>query len=369
MRLALIPFLFFLNFYSFCQNNERLWEHGKLTWEDFRSEPVDSNQNDSELSYHISYATIREKTGDSILLKFQTKNFINPKNSWVKESKKNDQLLEYNQVLFDIIEIHRRELQYELNRISNIYKADKIFSQRNEKLSAEIRLFQRQTKSGSGLSKLKEWRWKVDQELNDRRLEVIPEFRDKNFGIGLNIGFGTGLFSGNIRNHFTPSFNIGYGFDFAYKKFSLLLNASLSNNKVRQAFSENQLTWESDLKTNLTILDASLGYSFIDNSKHKVTSFAGIGVFEVAVPDNEGDNYSNHRITSTSLVYGLNYDFKFLKAIRLTPAPFFNGYRERAEHSLRVRLYFAHPTFENLRGTSFNLTVGYSLFSRIIKLD
>jgi hypothetical protein len=369
VKLALIPFLFFLNFYSFCQNNERLWEHGKLTWEDFQSESIDFNQNDSELSYHISYSTTREKTGDTTFLKFQTKNFIIPKNSWVKENKKNDQLLKYNQVLFDIIEIYRRELQYDLNRIGNIYLADKIFSQLNEKLNAEIRLFQRQTKLGSEYSKLDEWSLKIDEELKDLELEAIPEITDKNFGIGLNIGFGTGLFSGNIRNNFTPSFNIGYGFDFAYKKFSLLLNASLASNKIKDGFSENQLTWESNLKTNTTILDASLGYTFIDNSKHKITSFAGIGVFEVAVSDNEGDNYSNHRITSTSLVYGLNYDFKFLKAIRLTPAPFFNGYKERAEHSLRVRLYFAHPTFENMRGTSFNLIVGYSLFSRIIKLD
>jgi len=368
VKQALIIFLVFISYHCLSQDNERLWEQGKLTWDDFQAEPLFSSPNDSELSYQLSYSTTRTKSADTVILKFKTKNYINPKISWIKESQKSEKLLRYNQVIFNIIELNRRKLQYDLHRIESVYQSESVFNTHNENLNYDLRLFYEKTKSGNNLSDLDSLENKISRKLEANPLEIIPEFTEKNLGFGFNLGLGTGLFSGTINEYLSPTFNFIYGFDIAYKNAILFLNGSLSSSKVKRQFTENQLLWNEGIKTNIAILDVSLGYALVDNAKHKLTPYAGMGVFEVSVAENEGEAFNDHRITDFGLIYGLNYDFKFRKSLRFTPAPYANGYREKTENNIRARLYITHPNFENMNGTSINLAISYSFFGKIINI-
>ena len=368
MKTTLLTFLLFLTVLCFGQSDERQWEEGKLTWDDFKGEPFTSSTKASELNYQLSYSTTKKRIGDTTLFAFQTKNYINPNISWVKNAYKSDELLRYNQVIFNILELHRRRLQSQLHRIYNLNWAEEKLRTQYQNCNYEIKQFQNDTQLGTDESALEYWDQRIAQELKDNPFELVPEISDKNLGYGLNAGFGTGRLTGTISDSFTPTFNFMFGFDVAYKNTILFLNGTLAGNRVKSDYSEDGLLWPKDLKTNVAVLDVSIGQALIDNAKHKLTPFAGLGILEFTAANREGEEYEDHRIVNYGLIYGLNYDFKFRKGIKLTPSPYGATLKERTEQNFRVKLYVTTAEYENMKGISINLTVGYAVFGRIIEI-
>ncbi len=368
MKKFLLTVLLFSSLLSYGQSNTRLWEEGRLTWSDFKGKPFATSPNASEINSHLSYETIKKRFGDTVLFTFVTRNYINPNASWVKEFSMSNQLLKYNQVIFDIQELYRRELQVQLHRIDGLYLAEEKFRTVRQDCYYEIKRFQNDTQMGFDKDALDYWHERVAQLLEVHPLEVIPGTSDKNFGYGLHFGFGTGLFTGTISEYFTPTFNFIFGFDFAYKNTLLFLNATLAGNRTKKDYVEEELLWPKDLRSNVAIIDLSIGQTVVENAKHKITPFVGLGILEFSVAEKEGEAYEDHRIVNYGLIYGLNYDFKFQKRIRLTPsygAPF----RERVDQKIRVKVYATSANYESMKGTSINFTLGYAIFGRFIRIN
>jgi hypothetical protein len=339
MKKILCLFLSLLCFEAIGQSVERLWEEGELSWDDFKGEPFEESPNSSELNYNLSYITTKKKVGDTTLFMFETRNYMNPGISWVKESDKSEQLLKYNQVLFDILEVHRRKLQSTLHRLDNIYRAEDKFRTEFEYCNQELRRFRKETKQGADLAVLDYWEKRISTELGDNPFELIPEYDEGWFGYGMNAGFGAGLLTESIGEHFTPTFDFTYGFDFAIKNTVLNLNAVLAGNRVKLDYREDDRLWPKDLKTNVAIIDLSIGQTIFNNAKHKITPFAGFGIMEFSVAEKEGEEYQDQRIVNYGVIYGLYYDLKFKKSIRITPSPFGGRYREAVDQSIRVKLF------------------------------
>lgn len=369
MKKALFIFSLFLTLQCLGQSNQRLWEDGKLSWDDFKGAPFTSSAHATELNYQLSYATVKKRIGDTTLYAFQTKNYFNPNISWVKNSYKSEELLRYNQVLFDILEVHRRRLQSTLHRIDDLYLAEEKFRTQYQNCNDEIKRFQEDTKSGTDTSALEYWKQRIAQELSDNPLELVPKLTDRNFGCGINVGLGTGVLTGTVSDFFTPTFNFMFGFDFAYKNTILFLNATLAGNSVKREYTEDGLLWPENLKTGVAIIDVSIGQILLDNAKHKITPFVGLGILEFTAAEREGEEYEEHRIVDYGLIYGVNYDFKIRNKIKLVAPPGGSHLRERSEKNLRIRLYATSAKFENMKGTSINMTVGYALFGRIISIN
>ena len=311
---------------------------------------------------------MKKRVNDTTLRIFRTENYINQNLLWVKDSDKSDQLLKYNQVLFNILEIHRRRLQNELHRVNSVNMARETLRTHNQNSNYEIKQFQNDTKLGTDQSALEFWDQLTSRELHEYPFELVPQIVDRNFGYGLNTGFGRGVLTGSISDYFTPKINFMYGFDVAYKNTNLFLNGTLSRYRVKRDYTEDGMLWPENLKTNVAILDVSIGQTLIDNPNHKITPFVGFGLLEITASRGKGELYEDHRITNYGLIYGLNYDYKFRKGIRLTPSHYGITFRERVEQNIRVKLYVTPAVFENMRGASINLTIGYSLFGRAIRV-
>lgn len=369
MKKAVIPgiiFLLIISFYqSFSQSAERNWEEGELTWEDFKGEAFSSSPHVSELFTQLGYSATKKKFKDTSIYLFETRNYINPQISWVKEQYKTDKLLQYNQVIFNIMEVHRRRLQHELHRIYSIYMAEEKYRTHFAASTYEVKRLQEETNYGTDFLALESWDRRVKKELEALPYNIVPEIKNGNFGYGFQAGFGSGVFTNNLKDHFKPTFNFIFGFDFAFKNTILFLNGTLAGNRVKKEFIENDLTWAKDMKTNVAIMELSIGQSIIDNAKHKVTPFVGLGVLEFTAKDEE---LVDHKLVDSRLIYGINYDFKLRKFIRLTPPPF-GTFREKSESSIRTKLYITSGKYDNLKGTSINLSVSYAIFGRIIKVQ
>ncbi len=111
-------FAFIFSFLLLPQHNSEkiTWsENQKLTWQDFKGEPVPSASfvasTNSGLSFQYSYTT----KGDDVSVKYSVSSFFDPNSSWYKPSKVNDHILNHEQAHFDISELHARKLRKNLD--------------------------------------------------------------------------------------------------------------------------------------------------------------------------------------------------------------------------------------------------------------
>jgi len=362
-------FLFFSLFTTlfYAQDNRKNWSKEKLTWNDFQGVAVNGD-NVSKLKYVLSLETKKKEINDTIFNFTEASAYMDRNLSWVKKDQKNNQSLIYNQVIFNLVELHRRKLQLDLNQMNSIYESDLIFNQHFSNLNNEIAKFQKQSKKGNNLPTIEIWEVLINDKLKEYSNKSIKKFKNNKVGLGMFIGLGSGIFTNSLKDHVTNNvINLTYGFDIAYKKHTLFLNGSLSFNIVKKEFIVDDITWMKDKKTTLALIDVSYGYPIIDNSKLKLIPFAGLCITELTSKNNEEDK--DLKLVDYNLIFGLNADYKIKRIVNFTPSAFSGG-KEYKETSIRVKLFANKVNYSNnLQGYSVNLSVGISWFMHRITLE
>jgi len=350
------------------QDFKKEWADGKLTWEDFKEREGGGGQQISELKYYLGYNSGKQKYGDTVISRNIAHGYMDKNLSWINPKYKTEQHLRYNQIVFDIVEVHRRRLQLELDRISSGFEFQGKFQIIYHSCSNEIERFNREADGGNNLNSLVFWEQKLSDELNSYKKTHIPDFETRSFGYGMHAGFGTGFFTGTISEHFSPTFNFIFGFDFAYKKSIFYLNGTLAGGKVRQDYVSDK-NWYKKQNANLAVIDVSYGYAFLDNRKFKLAPFAGLGITELSGQnkDNKEDGLS---FVDYNVIFGINADYKLRTKINLLPNPFFGAaVKEKVETSIRARLYVTRANLtSDLSGYSVNLTIGLCGFGNMIRV-
>ncbi len=346
------------------QENRKNWTDGKLTWNDFQER--EQSIGVSELKYFVGYSTGKQKFEDTTVFRIQTFCYVDRNLSWVDKGFKNDQNLKYNQVIFDIAELYRRKLQYELDRVSSIYEVELRFNQNFTKLNKEIDQFQQESNGGQNWEVINQWDTLIQNELKFYENPEIPKFSKRNFGYALHAGLGSGTFTGTLGEHFGSTFNFIFGFDFAYKKSILYLNGTLAGSKVLKDYLSDK-NWYQGQHVDVAIMDVSYGYAIVDKSKIKLTPFFGLGITELS-GENKDDTEDALRNVDYNLIFGINTDYKINKRLNIVPVAYF-GMKESVETSIRARLYITRTNyFDDLNGYSINLTIGLCGFGNMLRL-
>ena len=118
---------------------------------DFREREISFENTTSELKYLIGYKTRKEKINDTVVFRLQSFCYTDTQLSWIKQGFKTPQKLQYNQVIFNIAELYRRKLQYDLDRLGSCFSVETAFKHQYEALNNEVEIFQSQSLSGRGL--------------------------------------------------------------------------------------------------------------------------------------------------------------------------------------------------------------------------
>jgi hypothetical protein len=144
-------------------------EERKLKWEDFQGEPIESSVSACE-SFFVNPATA-EKFDMFSQVELTAICLFDKKKSWVKKESADDNLLLYNQVLFDIYELHTRMLRKEFAESEFTYKLDEefhsLFEKNNSALMDEIQKFRRESKLGMEENVVKDWSIKINGRLKE----------------------------------------------------------------------------------------------------------------------------------------------------------------------------------------------------------
>lgn len=345
------------------QGDKKYWTEGKLTWVDFRGQASDKGV--SELKYLLGYNSDKQKYGDTTIVRITAFCYMDKALSWVAPDFKTDEVLRYNQVIFDITELYRRRLQYALDRTDSYLLLEDTFRRIYSECANEIDELEHDTDRGQNANAIVSWEKTISNALGETEDQGIPSFTTTNFGYGMHAGVGAGTFTGTVGDYFGRTFNFIFGFDLAYKNSIFFLNATLAGGKVTKDYLSDN-TWYKNQTDNVAILDVSYGYAVIDNANFKLTPFAGLGVTEIS---RNTDRAEDVRLLDSNVLFGINADYKIRTRLNLVPSVFFYGLKEKVETSARLRLYLSRANYySDLSGYSINLTIGICGFGRFIRL-
>jgi hypothetical protein len=380
-RTLLIFFAFFVLNFVWGQKNQNLPK--PLSWNNFKEVSQPQN-NDAPfyLAYKMKCRRERTHFHDTTIIRYRLKCQLNPQKSWVLKSAKTPNALEYNQVIWDIVNI-------ECQKFDNSLKKEVFISDTEIERRAEIVKYDIESKVASFKSISKERKDSIEIRLQAAKnaQEVVifaprpmPNFRKREFGCGLNVVVGKGFFTQSLKENIYSPYFWGYGFDFAKNRNLICVNGSVGYTKVKDFYRESPAIWITKENLNFTCIDLSYGYALVDNAKHKVTPFLGIGLAEISLNSRDSTEKTDKLyLLRWNAVGGINYDFKFRKNLRLgykiTHSSFQNflddennGFKEGnsfTEYAIRTRLYVTKANFQpDLNGFCINLSLGFSLFTR-----
>jgi hypothetical protein len=364
----LFTFLLFILFVNISaqESDFKYWQEGKLTWNDFKGE-TGFPLLDSELKYFLTYGSEKQKFNDTTVYRIAAKGYIDRDLSWSKTFKKTDQNLAYFQVVFDIVELHRRGLQNKLDRLEVVYNAENELRSAMYNCEKTLADFKKESQQGADTIVVQRWQKTIQTELGTTAGKSIPAFTKRNFGYGMHAGFGKGFNTGTIKDNFPSTFNFIFGFDVAYKDVTLFLCGTLGSSKADQSYN-GEINIPKGERAGVAIGDVSLGYPVLNKAKFKLMPFAGLGFLEYSEkPEPDETNYKS--MAATGYLFGLNTDYKFRKGLSFFPETFFQK-REYVEFTLRARLYVAHANLSpDMKGFSINLTLGLNMAGNYIRIS
>lgn len=335
----------------------------RLRLSDFHA-PTQPGLGGSEFYYQIGYevrptSLWSQPAIDAFCLMFRNL-------SWVSETARTERTLAYNQVLFDLVEIHTRQMKAKLIALG----ADRHFKQRakeieyltNAELGSEVNRFRGETGGGDDLPVLQRWQRQVIRRLHDVP-DLVTTFQSSKLGFGAFGGGGGVLPTGPLAQTLNPSAGIVFGLDIAIRRTVVLLHPTLYNGSLRAGFSHQSQTWESGMRVSPTLLEVGLGRLVRDTPRSRLIPYVGYRLLELSPRDRTDERYKGFSLLSHAPTAGLILDIKLGDNTRQP------DHSEESFWFIRTKLSYSPVlTTKPFTGGLINLQVGFGGFGRARKV-
>lgn len=344
--------------YSNSQAKEaKYWDEGKLTWEDFSVS--DTSSHASVLSYHLGYNSAKFRKKEFQVTRILAYCYVDTKKSFVGSKKKTDRLLEYNQLIFDIVELHRRELQFQMDRLNSVFKGEEVFRKVQTKCQIEVKMFKKDSEKGKNIKEIKRWRELINKRLEETPDNIEAQYNHSLWGYGINLGAGANIFTGDITDYIDPGFNFQMGLNFSYGRNNLYGDLNYSNTRLKKDI-EGKTIMKDGRLLGYSLITLSYGFSIIKNNRHSVTPFAGFSYTELGDYDSSLDKKES--IDCYCPHIGVNYEYDFIELLKLTPNSVF-GVKESLNTKIFARILVSKHDFNSdIKGIAINASVGLKIY-------
>ena len=282
----------------------------RLQLSDFHS-PTQPGLGGSEFHYQLGYevrptSLWSEPAIDAYCLMFRSL-------SWVSETARNERTLAYNQVLFDLVEVHARQMKAKLIALHAGRhfkpKAKEIEYLTNSELGAEVNRFRAETGGGDDQETLQRWQRQVVHQLYDTP-ELITTFRSSKVGFGLFVGGGGAVATGSLAKTLSPLAGLTYGVDVAFRRNLLVLQSAFYNAHLEQPFTHQNQAWDEGMRVRPVLVEVGLGHTIHDGPRSRVIPYLGYRLLELSPQDRTDERYKGFSLTNHAPIAGLIVDIK-----------------------------------------------------------
>ena len=377
----LLTFCLFLLAFTFlqAQTDRRLWSQGPLTWNDFTIMPASFGQR-SYLQYGIGYNPVRDTLDGVRCCYYRAVSWMQPSSSWVPEDHRDSNTLRYNQIIFDMLEVERRQLQLSINANPNEIAYSDMLRAASSNLSSRIESFSLLSQDGADTAVLSAFERQVAAELAQYFADYHPRYTARPFGYGLYVGIGVTGSTGSMGKAFSPGAGLNFGFDFSYNRHLLILDGTLGLCKARQTFSlvdpdGTVNTFPEGKLGGLLTINLGYGYTLVDNLRWQLSPFVALGIREFSYSSQNQNNSFDY--ARPEPVVGLQFRRHFWHQYAFPEYNYLAGGDRRVSElsrvSLQGRLLLSYSSFPDLQGSPTGLSiqaqVALSLNGRLFNVD
>jgi len=352
------------------QKNIRYWEKGPLTWNDFTQVDKSIGSEHSYLEFGLDVVDRKQEISGLQIAVRTAVAFCNKDMSWVDINYRTPEQLRYNQVLFNLVELHRRRFQVAVDtgqRVNMDYYM--------RLLTYEVDSFSRACNYGNNTAQVLWWEDEIRRQMDSINPLMVEKHREANLvtGVrpdgcfGMAMGGGAKFFTGPLHDYFAPSggfyfdvFGGGWRHNFNFGMY--IGGGRCIPDSIDTKRPENKLYFDD----HITTLDLHIDYgvSVIDNRRLTLTPFVGYGL--------QGVYYDSNNEVSNGPSEGCwrlgvdaQYDFAQASASSRNSVTLFG----MAAHG---KVYVCFDRFRSIvdepRGLTLNFQLGLSFRSRDMKV-
>ncbi len=158
-------------------NKYILWDKDKkLTWEDFQGDVLNQDNSMSCEIFVINPSSLQQNFR-FLPAEFEAKALFDKSKSWVNRKYSSDQLLKYNQIIFNIYELYMRKLKKEISTtdlgfLNPIGIYQKMAEENTDDLYNKITEFRNESNIGREKSAIEKWDIEIINQIN-----VLSDFK------------------------------------------------------------------------------------------------------------------------------------------------------------------------------------------------
>lgn len=359
----------------FAGDSYKNWEDGELKWDDFQGVHVPGKK--SLLVTGLDTKLKQEHVNGKIKISMKATAEMDKSRSYADSTIRNEQLLRYHQLQFDLLEVYRRRLQNDLNsKMTSADIKERVKHYRSQ-YAQQVELIAKQTDNGMNDHKLQEWEYFVRKDLEELGLPPVPEIVPNKFSSGAYIGTG-GIFPlGNIDSAFSGSWTFVFGLQFGYDRLKLKSDLTFGQSQLENVNIFNKADQENfGSYSNYLGISVSLGYTVLNTSYFSITPhFGGYWSsysWNVAniewIADGNGGQKKRIKDTESVDVSNFNwyacidFDYNFHRFVT-THSRIFPGKREQYTSTLRISPFIARARYNktnpSLAGYQIGFTIAY----------
>lgn len=296
-----------------------------LTWNDFMG-VAPQTATGSHAEFYFGYRPLLEKSNDSVIYRLKAVGYFDKGLSFAVQSDTTVQQLRFHQVQFKLLEIHRRELQKELDIANKKTDFEALFRNLNAQFISLKNNFDREYTKEKTLGVLQKWEKKMDSLFSSSQSWEKPAAVYSPWSFGLLYAYDYGEFGSpaNRSFNYTQSFTVGsFG---AYKNLNVGLNVynqyfeEIGN--ISEVGSNPGIQGPDDFST--LRFDFWLGYRFFNNKKLEVMPMIGLSTAPFENSNQLVETNRNKLFTGVTLNYIVN------RTAYLSSSPF----KERNTYSI-----------------------------------
>ena len=350
---------------------QRYWDEGPLEWSDFlTTRRTVTNLSSTAWSDIDVVWTLRSETIDQGNYSFEhlfSLCSMNRYTSWVYEDARSEAHLRYEQVIFDLYELHRRYFQMAYENSPAKDNVDELWDIHFQRAKSAVAQFKQASDYGRDTAVIAQYEQMLDGYLAYGEPEPTPpQYELGKIGWGGHIGY-FGEFFLHDENGYLPAsvHGLGFGVEVDHNRLSVLADFSmLFAGRQPEAIKYKSYTWEANDWVNAVNMELAAAYSLWEGRWLRLSPMAGVGagIIENGTFNSRYDlDYEDipYQMGGFRLLAGVMLDWKY--RIRLG---FYDYNRVYTERALRLRCYVARtklPTVEKISDTNPLTESGYSI--------
>ena len=324
----------------------------------------------SYISYQLGYTTISSISDHIRHSYIKAEGYMIPEQSWVLAPYKTPHQLHYMQLVLNLIEVYRRQLQLTINSAGSLTDINNAFQQTRANLQREADLLTTSTNNGLDTATLSLWEKDITKRLNSLPDNRFPSFPDLNTRLSCVLGMFGSLPAYDTYPLFGASLGTGYGFELGWGKNNINLGCTISGGKILQdgIVCKDGEKYDFTCGTKCSSVAVLLDYGFTlkETCRIRLTPFVGVQYNMHSVPNPTGNNPKNTTVDAPNPYVGVEYNrnlythyaAQHISKYGLNPDRLTN---EHYSYFLRIRLYAAYQRLQMFEGPSNGLSINLLL--------